>query len=145
MSSRWWTLYFDGCSKGNPGRAGAGAVLRDEAGLLWSRSRFVGARSTCNEAEYWGVRMGLQEVLRRVEEAGGQPPEKVVVRGDSMLVIRQLEGSWQVRSPALAPLYAEAYAIVEKLRLELGIDVLLEHIPRAENAEADAVCNAGVL
>ena len=50
------TLYFDGCSKGNPGRAGAGAVIYDsEMNEIWCSAVFVGANSTNNEAEYTGL------------------------------------------------------------------------------------------
>jgi ribonuclease HI len=54
------TLHFDGCSKGNPGRAGAGAVLYDDTGSeVFAESVFVGYRATNNEAEYTGLLVSL--------------------------------------------------------------------------------------
>jgi ribonuclease HI len=54
-------LRFDGCSKGNPGPSGAGAVIYQNNNEIWGKSAFVGLKSTNNEAEYMGLIIGLQE------------------------------------------------------------------------------------
>ena len=86
------TLYFDGCSKGNPGMAGAGAVIYDEQLIeVWSTAHFVGNHSTNNEAEYTGLLIGL----RKSVDLG---IDHLLVRGDSQLIIRQLKGEYKVKS-----------------------------------------------
>ena len=100
------TLYFDGCSKGNPGRAGAGAVLYDDTGSeVFAESVFVGYRATNNEAEYTGLILGLTEALKR-----GITTE-LLVRGDSQLVIRQMQGKYKVNSPNLVPTISPTFAV----------------------------------
>ena len=60
-----YTMFFDGCSKGNPGIAGAGAVLYKNGAEIWSKSLFVGEKETNNVAEYNGLILGLEEAIRR--------------------------------------------------------------------------------
>ena len=95
------TLYFDGCSKGNPGMSGAGAVLYDEQLVeIWSNAQFVGNRSTNNEAEYTGLLIGLR---KSVDLGVGH----LLVRGDSQLIIRQLKGEYKVKSESLKPIWLQ--------------------------------------
>ena len=127
------TLYFDGCSKGNPGRAGAGAVLYNHEGTeVFAESVFVGHRATNNEAEYTGLILGLNEALKR-----GITTE-LLVRGDSMLVIRQMQGKFKVNSPKLAPLYQSATELASKFA-----KIEFEHVYRESNKRADALSNRG--
>ena len=127
------TLYFDGCSKGNPGRAGAGAVLYDDVGSeVFAESVFVGYRATNNEAEYTGLILGLTEALKR-----GITTE-LLVRGDSQLIVRQMQGKYKVNSPKLAPLHKCATTLASKFA---KIDY--EHVYRDKNQRADALSNVG--
>ena len=89
------TMFFDGCSKGNPGRAGAGAVIYDASGNeVFAESVFAGYSTTNNEAEYTGLILGLNAALKcGIAE--------LQVRGDSQLVIRQMQGKYRVNSPKL--------------------------------------------
>ena len=82
-SSLRYKLFFDGCSKGNPGIAGAGAVIYNELNKeIWSKSSFVGKKETNNVAEYSGLILGLEEVV----EMGGSI-RNLIIKGDSKLVI----------------------------------------------------------
>jgi len=127
-----WTLYSDGASRGNPGPAGYGSYLTDErTGEVVELSGYLGV-TTNNVAEYEGLLAGLRYVLAH---GGG----RVAVRADSQLMIRQLEGRYQVKHPRLVPLYQEARRL---LNLTAGWTV--EHVPRADNRDADRLANRGI-
>jgi len=125
-------VYSDGAARGNPGPAGAGAVLTDAAGNVIARlGRYLG-KQTNNVAEYEGLLLGL----KHARELGYR---EVEVRADSQLLIRQLKGEYAVRHPGLKPLHAEA------LRLLHGFDRYdLQHVPREENALADEMSNRAI-
>ena len=126
------TLYFDGCSKGNPGRAGAGAVLYDQVGVeVFAESVFAGYSATNNEAEYTGLILGLNESVKL-------GITELLVRGDSQLIIRQMQGKYKVNSPRLAPLHQCANTLASKFT---KIDY--EHVYRDKNQRADALSNKG--
>ena len=126
------TLFFDGCSKGNPGRAGAGAVLYDELkNEVFAESVFAGHRATNNEAEYTGLILGLNEALK-------QGTKELQVRGDSQLVIRQMQGKYKVNSPTLVPLHQCATMLASKFA-----KIEFEHVYRDSNKRADALSNLG--
>lgn len=128
------TLFFDGCSKGNPGRAGAGAVIYDASNNeVFAESVFAGYSATNNEAEYTGLILGLNTALK-------QGITELHVRGDSQLVIRQMQGKYKVNSPKLAPLYQCAVTLASKFD---KIDY--EHVYRDSNARADALSNTGAI
>ncbi|TMK65315.1 MAG: ribonuclease HI family protein [Actinobacteria bacterium] len=130
----WLVVACDGGARGNPGPAAIGAVVfdaSDPALPLAAVSERIGV-TTNNVAEYRAVIAGL-------EAAREFPSRGVRVRSDSMLVIRQLEGVWRVKQPHLRPLHASASALLgEWERVEL------EHVPRALNADADALVNAAL-
>jgi ribonuclease HI len=125
-------VFSDGAARGNPGPAGAGAVLTDISGKVLARlGRYLG-RQTNNVAEYEGLLLGLQHAQQLGYRA-------VEVRADSQLLIRQLKGEYAVRHAGLKPLHAEA------LRLLRGFDkVDLKHVPREENALADEMSNRAI-
>ena len=126
------TLFFDGCSKGNPGRAGAGAVLYDELkNEVFAESVFAGHSATNNEAEYTGLILGLNEALK-------QGTKELQVRGDSQLVIRQMQGKYKVNSPNLVPLHQCATMLASKFA-----KIEFEHVYRDSNKRADALSNLG--
>ncbi|MEU6267580.1 bifunctional RNase H/acid phosphatase [Saccharopolyspora shandongensis] len=129
MSSRV-VVEADGGSRGNPGPAGCGAVVRDaESGeVLAERSIGLGV-VTNNVAEYQGVIAGL----RAAAELGAAELE---VRMDSKLVIEQLAGRWKVKHVNLQPLAAEARQLIAGFGR-----VDLTWVPRAQNAHADRLAN----
>jgi ribonuclease HI len=127
-----WTVYSDGASRGNPGPAGYGAVVRnDDTGEVVELSGYLG-HTTNNVAEYQGLLAGLRYVL---DHGGGV----VRIRADSELLIRQLEGRYQVRHPNLKPFYAEARALLARLERWTA-----EHVPREHNRDADRLANRGI-
>jgi ribonuclease HI len=125
-------VFSDGAARGNPGPAGAGAVLTDTKGNVLARLGHYLGRQTNNIAEYQGLLLGL----RRAQEMGAR---EVEVRADSQLMIRQLAGKYAVRNTALKPLHAEALRL---LRSFGGYH--LQHIPREENSLADEMSNRAI-
>nr|WP_198151769.1 bifunctional RNase H/acid phosphatase [Kibdelosporangium sp. MJ126-NF4]CEL18879.1 FIG006762: Phosphoglycerate mutase family [Kibdelosporangium sp. MJ126-NF4]CTQ95317.1 FIG006762: Phosphoglycerate mutase family [Kibdelosporangium sp. MJ126-NF4] len=120
----------DGGSRGNPGPAGYGAVVRDAAtgDLLAERSEGIGV-ATNNVAEYSGMIAGL----RAAESLGA---DEVEVRMDSKLVVEQMSGRWQIKHPAMRPLAAQARDLIARFDR-----VTFEWIPRERNKEADRLAN----
>lgn len=120
----------DGGSRGNPGVAGCGAVVRDAdtEQVLVERAEALGT-ATNNVAEYRGLIAGLRA-------AAECSPSDVTVRMDSKLVVEQMAGRWRVKHENLQPLAAQAKRLVAKLPT-----VRFEWIPRAKNAHADRLAN----
>ncbi|HEX6403301.1 MAG TPA: bifunctional RNase H/acid phosphatase [Pseudonocardiaceae bacterium] len=120
----------DGGSRGNPGPAGYGAVVRDaDTGELLAEAYGGLGHTTNNVAEYSGLIAGLRAALKE----GAAAAE---VRMDSKLVVEQMSGRWQVKQPHLRPLAGEAAGLAR----ELGA-VTYTWIPRARNAHADRLAN----
>lgn len=124
-------VWFDGACSGNPGPMGAGAIVRAD-GRERVLSRAVG-RGTNNEAEYHGLILGLEEARR----LGAQD---VVVRGDSQLVLRQIEGRYAVRAPNLRPLFEQARALYTSFARRR-----VEWVRRGDNAAADEAARRALL
>jgi ribonuclease HI len=125
-------LYFDGCSKGNPGPAGAGAVIYKNGEEIWADKIFVGVNETNNVAEYSSLLLGLNE-------AHNMDIKELLVRGDSLLVIKQMKGEYKVNSESLRILYNKAK------ELETMFDSIeYEHIYRSNNTRADQLANEGL-
>lgn len=132
MKPETGVLFCDGGARGNPGPAGAGAVLYDDAGnVLDRRGEYLG-RATNNTAEYRGVLLGL-ELARR------HGLREIRLRLDSELVVRQLTGQYRVRHPELLGLWDE---VKRQLRAFTVWDVA--HIPREQNAAADKLVNEAI-
>jgi ribonuclease HI len=127
-----YLLKFDGCSKGNPGLSGAGAVIYKNGVEIWSKSIFVGKNNTNNEAEYNGLLIGL-------EEAVNMGIETLDVEGDSLLIIKQMKGEYKVKSEKLLNLYTKA-KLYEKMIKEIEYN----HVYREKNIRADELSNMGL-
>ncbi|HUO47146.1 MAG TPA: ribonuclease HI family protein [Acidimicrobiia bacterium] len=130
-----YILYTDGASRGNPGRAAIGAVLYrvddGERTLVDQVSDDIGY-ATNNVAEYKAVVAGL-------EAASSHQPDRLLLRADSQLLIRQLEGRYRVKNPALQELFLQAKKLLRTIP-----EYVLEHVPREENVVADALANAAL-
>jgi len=123
------TLQFDGGSRGNPGPAGIGVVLRAADGtVLRGLGRFIG-RATNNVAEY-------KALIAALEEAKKLGAKKIVVRGDSELIIRQMRGEYRVKHPELRGLYDEAQFLLHQFD-----EAKIEHNLREHNTLADELAN----
>ncbi|XP_021747991.1 uncharacterized protein LOC110713860 isoform X2 [Chenopodium quinoa] len=125
-------LHFDGASKGNPGQAGAGAVLRTLNGSLICRIRQGLGTATCNAAEYRAVILGLKKAL----EMGYT---NIQAQGDSKLVCMQLQGLWKVKNENMSTLHAEAKLLINKFT-----SFKISHVLREFNSDADAQANFAV-
>ncbi len=123
--------YFDGASRGNPGTAGAGALLVNENGeVIWETARFLGTK-TNNEAEYTALLLLLKAAKER-------DIKTLNIYGDSKLVVSQVSKQWKINLPHLRALAQEAWSLME------GMSVTLEWIPREKNKLADALSNQGI-
>ncbi|MBU1292648.1 ribonuclease HI family protein [Patescibacteria group bacterium] len=129
-----FTLYADGGSRGNPGPAGAGAIVRDETGeTVVEVSEFLG-HATNNIAEYTAVLRAL-EVLS--EKLGPEAVKATVhVRLDSMLVVRQMMKQWKLKNEGLKPLAARVEELMQNFN-----SVSFEHVYREDNTDADRLAN----
>jgi ribonuclease HI len=122
-------LNADGGSRGNPGPAGYGFVLKESSGrVLCERGGFIG-RATNNEAEYAGLLAGLEAAL----EAGAR---RILARLDSELLVKQLNGAYKVKSRNLMPYFLKARQILERFE-----SWRVEHVRRELNSRADELAN----
>jgi len=120
-------VYVDGASSGNPGPCGAACVVKTPDGeTVLDRARAFGP-ATNNVAEYQALLLGL-------ETAAMLRPRRLTIRSDAQLLVRQLAGRYKVRSPPLKPLHRRALEALDPFE-----SVEIEHVGRAENAEADAL------
>ena len=124
-----FVLYADGACRGNPGPMGMSAIVYGPDGVLERERYFSLPEGTNNQAEYLAAIAALEEA----REAGAQ---RVELRMDSELVVRQLNGEYRVKNGSLWPLYVRAQELLT------GFDeATVRHIPRAENREADRRAN----
>ena len=121
----------DGGSRGNPGAAGYGAVVRDATtgAVLAEVSEPIG-RATNNVAEYSGLLAGLRTAGRLA------PGAEAEVRMDSKLVVEQMSGRWRIKHPDLQALAAEARQAARALGR-----VTYTWVPRERNTHADRLAN----
>ena len=125
-------IHTDGAARGNPGPAGAGAILRDAEGRVVGEIAQGLGRATNNVAEWTAVRLALEEARRL-------GATQVDLRMDSELVARQITGIYRVKHPDLQPIHA---AVMTMLRGFEGYTV--GHVPRALNKDADRLSNVAI-
>jgi ribonuclease HI len=130
VATRELVVEADGASRGNPGDASYGALVRDAGTgeLLAERAAAIGY-ATNNVAEYQGLVNGLT-AARQID-----PEATVEVRMDSKLVVEQMSGRWQIRHPDLRPLATQAR------RLFRPGQVRYTWVPREHNKHADRLAN----
>ncbi len=126
---RTLTVEADGGSRGNPGPAGYGALVREGSLVLAERAASIG-NATNNVAEYRGLIAGLQAASEI------DPQADLEVRMDSKLVVEQMSGRWKVKHPDMRPLASEASELVRRFPR-----VSFTWIPRSQNAAADRLAN----
>ena len=121
-------MNFDGCSKGNPGFAGIGAVIYKDHDEIWSGSKFIGVK-TNNYSEYSALIFGLQQaILIEIDHLN--------VLGDSLLVINQVNGVYKVKSDDLRELHEEAINLKKQFKF-----IEFNHVYRENNKRADELSN----
>ena len=125
MCGRRLVLEADGGSRGNPGVAGYGALVRDAVSgdVIAERAESIGIASN-NVAEYSGLVAGLRAAFDI------DPGAEVMVRLDSKLLVEQMTGRWKIKSPDLRRLALEARDVVAQLSAAGG-SVTYTWIPRA--------------
>ena len=130
-------IYTDGGARGNPGPAGIGAIIADEKGKTLKKiSEYIGV-ATNNFAEY-------EALIRALEAAHDLFGEKlkemrVEVRMDSELVVRQLQGAYKVKEPALKEQFARVGQLIGALDT-----IFFTHVVREKNAHADKLVNDAI-
>ena len=122
-------IHTDGASLGNPGPMGAGVAVYKDGKLVKEISEYLG-NGTNNIAEYTAV-------IHALETAHEMDEKEVVIRSDSQLLVRQMNGEYKVRDPNLKKLRFRIQGLC------VGIKVTFEHIPREENKIADKLSKKG--
>ena len=125
-------IHIDGASRGNPGPAGIGVVMRDEAGSFREEHQISIGEATNNVAEY----EALLFACRKAKELGYTA---VKIFSDSELLVRQIRGEYRVKSPQLLELYAQAQLLLSSFGA-----VEVDHIDRGMNARADLLANRAI-
>jgi ribonuclease HI len=127
------TIHSDGAARGNPGPAGAGAVLTDPDGkLVGEVCKYLSDDMTNNQAEYNALILALKEA--RLKGA-----TRLKIFADSELMVKQIRGEYKVKNEGIKPLYLEA---MELLR-HVG-NFSIEYIPRERNKRADKLANLAI-
>src|ERR1700674_5889662 len=127
--SNMFVANVDGASRGNPGPASYAVILRGPDGATrFEVGKYLG-RATNNVAEYYGL-------ITALDYAAAQGIDRLLVRSDSELLVRQMQGRYKVNSPDLRPLHERARKMAHGLA-----HFSIEHVPRELNREADALAN----
>ena len=120
---------FDGASRGNPGPSGCGFIIYDNLNnVVYKGSKFLNTQ-TNNYAEYMGLITGLETIIKL-------GIKDVIVKGDSLLIIKQMNGTYAVKSDNLIDLHNNAKNLIKNLS-----NVTYIFIKREFNTEADKLAN----
>ena len=124
-----YRINIDGASRGNPGPAAYGVVIRDARGETVAKLKKYIGRFTNNVAEYYGL-------IAAMDYAHSHGFHAIRVESDSELLVKQMRGLYKVKSADLQPLYERAH------KMSAGFDAFgIEHVYREQNREADALAN----
>jgi ribonuclease HI len=122
------TINIDGAARGNPGPAAFAYVIARDGQPVIEEAGCLGS-ATNNVAEY----TALVNALQRAAELGGK---RLLIRSDSELLVKQMNGEYRVKNEQLRELYDQARQLLKHFDT-----VMLRHVPRSENSEADRLCN----
>jgi ribonuclease HI len=125
-------VHIDGASRGNPGPAGVGVLFLGPDGRVVERLHRGIGDATNNVAEYAALLLAL-------ERASAMGVRDIEAYSDSELLVRQLQGRYQVKHPTLRSLHAKARERIAGFRR-----FTIHHVPRESNAEADTLANRGI-
>ena len=124
-----FTAEVDGASRGNPGPASYAVIIRRPDGsVVYQLGKYLG-RATNNVAEYFAL-------ITALDYCASTNILRLRVRSDSELLVRQMQGRYKVKSASLKPLHERALRQSKSLAY-----FAIEHIPREQNSEADALAN----
>jgi ribonuclease HI len=124
-----WRANIDGGSRGNPGPAAYGAVIRSPSGQIVARLKKYIGRTTNNVAEYYGL-------IAALDYAQSNSIRALHVESDSELLVKQMRGQYKVKSADLQPLFERAKKMSQSLA-----SFQIRHVYREQNREADALAN----
>jgi ribonuclease HI len=124
-----WRANIDGGSRGNPGPAAYGVVIRDPHGQVAARLKKYIGRSSNNVAEYYGL-------IAALDYAQSNHVRALHVESDSELLVKQMRGQYKVKSGDLQPLFERAKKMSQSFA-----SFRIHHVYRQQNREADALVN----
>jgi ribonuclease HI len=125
-------LHIDGAARGNPGPAGIGVILWDEAGAIREEHQAYIGKATNNMAEYEALLFGL----RKARELGYTA---VKVFSDSELLVRQIRGEYRVKNPRLREFHDQVQHLVRSFET-----FEVNHVGREMNTRADLLANRAI-
>ena len=128
-------IYTDGGSRGNPGEAAIGIVIKNEGGDVIKTYGEVLGIATNNMAEYTAIVVALQKVKQLLGKERTKKTE-IEFRMDSELAMKQLNGEYKIENEDLQPLFLKIW----NLKFDFG-KMSFKHIPREKNKEADTLVN----
>jgi ribonuclease HI len=134
MRLRAWT---DGASRGNPGDAGIGVIVKNEDGIVLLEERRYLGKTTNNQAEYTALIACIEKIMA---DPATCSCTSLQVFADSELMVKQIKGEYKVRDEGLKVHYARACELLKKAAFTFSI----AHVPRAQNKEADRLANEGI-
>lgn len=129
--SSHWISYTDGACRGNPGPASGGAHIISPEGTEHNFKQTFGTM-TNNQAEYLALIMALKELVK----CGATD---AIMRADSELIIKQINGLYKVKHPDMKPLHAQVMNLARQIP-----KIRFEHVRREANQVADALANAAL-
>ena len=130
------TIYTDGGSRGNPGKAAIGVVFCNEMGQEIKKfGEYLGDNLTNNEAEYQAVIFALKKFKALFGKKIAEVSE-VEVRSDSELLVNQMNGKFKIENERIQKFFIEIW----NLRIDFK-EIKFKAIPREKNKEADRLVN----
>jgi ribonuclease HI len=138
------SIYIDGASRGNPGEAGIGIIIKKPDGtVLYSAAGYTG-KMTNNAAEYTALITALTKLKKSPSllkpSAGTGERSAITIYSDSELIVKQAIGQYKVKEPELKKLYDRVLDLVRSIPYKIEI----KHIRRELNREADRLANLGI-
>ncbi len=127
-----WIIFIDGAARNNPGKAGAGIVIKKNGKKVRAKGFYLGIK-TNNQAEYFALLLALYFIIH-----AAKPGDTIRISSDSQLLVKQLQGEYKVRNEGLKPLFIIAQSMAQSYPIEIT------HVMREENEEADALANEGI-
>jgi|SRR5581483_597271 len=126
------TIFTDGGARGNPGPAGIGVVIHDEAGKVIKQLKQYIGEATNNTAEYKALILALRE-------AAALKADDLQINMDSELIVRQMQGVYKIKEPNLKILAQEVIILRNQFK-----SVTFTHVPREQNKAADKLVNQAI-
>jgi ribonuclease HI len=130
--STMWKLFIDGAARNNPGKAGAGILLKKDNQELLAQGFFLGIK-TNNQAEYLALLLGLFFIHQYAV-----PGDTIHIVSDSELLVKQILGEYKVKNEGLKPLHTFAQLLMRPYTIHI------KHVLRKDNEKADMLANKGI-